>query len=226
MRNVILAAALALTASTRASADDLPQASPPQKDAVPPAAAPQREAGYGKTDGLVPGLLIGPKLSLLNLPTLGGIGIEVKALNLVGASFDYGLIPDITVSNVTAGMTNWSVGAKVYPFRGSFFLGAAYGNRTFHGTVVDNSTGTNLSGRVDVSSSYLAPEIGWRWVWNSGFYMGMDLGWQFVLSDTVTKSANFNLLDPAKQKDLNDATDKVGTAGLPIIGLLQVGFFL
>ena len=211
----IVAALAALVAAAPALPD-------PPSTAVPPIDSPPR--AYGKSEGLIPGIVFGPKLSLLNLPTLGGVGFEAKALNLFGASFDYGLVPDIKLSNVAAGMTNWTVGAKVYPFRGSFFLGAAYGNRSFHATV--NDTTNNLNGRVDVSSNYIAPEVGWRWVWDSGFYMGMDLGWQFVTSNTVAKSANFSQLDPSKQKNINDATDKIGTAGLPVLALMQVGFFL
>lgn len=225
MRNAILAAALVLGFSARASADDLAQLSPPQKDAVPPAAAPQREAGYGKTDGLIPGMLIGPKLSLVNLPT-PGVGVEAKFLgNLLGASFDYGLIPDITVSDVTVGMHAWNVGAKIYPFRGSFFVGALYGNRSFTGSKTDTSTGTPLKAAVDVSSTYVAPELGWRWVWNSGFFMGMDLGWQFVTSSKVTLTAPAGI-SQGTVDDVQKKGNDIGKAGLPVIGLLQVGFFL
>jgi len=118
---------------------------------------------YGKAEGIIPGMVFGPKLSLVNLPT-PAFGVEAKFMNLVGVGF----IPDVTLSNVTVGMKNWSIGAKVYPFHGSFFLGAAFGGRSFTGSKIDDSTGTPLKAAVDVSSTYLAPEIGWRWVWNSG----------------------------------------------------------
>jgi hypothetical protein len=222
MRNLVLVAALAAGLAAPAAADDVAPA--PQQSAVAAAPAPQqRETGYGKTDGLIPGVLIGPKLSLVNLPT-PGLGVEAKFLdNLLGASFDYGFIPDITISDVTVGMHAWNVGAKVYPFRGAFFLGALYGSRSFTGSKVD--TGTGLKANVDISSNYIAPELGWRWVWQSGFFLGMDFGWQFVTSSTVTLTAPAGI----SQQTVNDVNSKgndIGKAGLPVLGLLQVGFFL
>jgi len=174
-----------------------------------------------KTDGIVPGILIGPKLGIVNFPT-PTIGVEAKIGRWFGVSFDYGLVPDITISNVTVNWNNWYIGGRVFPFQGSFFLGALYGHRSFSGSAVD--TGTGLKGTADASSDYLAPEIGWRWIWDSGLFMGIDLGWQFVTSNskTVVIPGGF---DPQKQKDINDATDKLGTAGLPVLGLLQIGFF-
>ncbi len=179
---------------------------------------------YGKAEGIIPGMVFGPKLSLVNLPT-PAFGVEAKFMNLVGASFDYGFIPDVTLSNVTVGMKNWSIGAKVYPFHGSFFLGAAFGGRSFTGSKIDDSTGTPLKATVDVSSTYLAPEIGWRWVGNSGFFMGMDLGWQFVVSNSTTLTAPAGVSQSTRQ-DVQDKGNQLGRSGLPILGLLQVGFFL
>jgi hypothetical protein len=221
LRHLILAALVAGIAA-RASAQEPAPAQAPQSAAVP-TPAPQVQTGYGKSEGLIPGVLIGPKLALVNLPT-PGFGVEAKfAGNLLGASFDYGLIPDITITDVTVGMHAWNVGAKIYPFRGSFFLGALYGNRNFTGSKVDASTG--LKAAVDISSTYIAPELGWRWVWNSGFFLGMDLGWQFVTSSSVTLTAPGGI----SQQTVNDVQSKgndIGKAGLPVLGLLQVGFFL
>ncbi len=232
VRPVSIAAALVATFAAPASAEDLEQAPAPGIATAQAPAIPRTERGYGKTEGLIPGVLVGPKLSIVNLPS-PAVGLELKTLdNLIGASFDYGLIPDITISNASAGFSNWSVGAKVYPFRGRFFLGALYGSRSFHASATDSSGPTALTAKIDISSAYVAPEIGWRFVWNSGLFMGLDLGWQFVLSHSTTLTLPSSI--PASQqasfedtkKDVTDAGDKIGSAGLPIIGLVQVGFFL
>jgi len=186
------------------------------------AAAHAGEPGYGKPEGVLPHAVIGPKIMLVSFPA-PGVGIEAKALDLLGLSFDYGFIPDVTVSGVTVGLTNWSLGGRVYPFRGAFFAGVAMGSRSFHGSKTDTSTGTPVKAKATVSSTFVAPEIGWRWVWSGGLFLGMDLGWQFVLSDRTTLEANGASLDT--QQDVQDQADRIGKAGLPVLGLLQLGWF-
>ncbi len=193
------------------------------------AADPEESQGYGKTHGIIPGvpLVFGPKLSVA-LPH-PSIGLEVKLANLVGASFDYGFFPDITVYGVTAGFTSgWHFDGRVYPFQGAFFLGAALGQRTFKGsytTTVAPFGPISPSSTVDVT--YLAPEIGWRWVYRSGLFMGVELGWEFVLSFTRNDSLEVQalraagLLDPNLDKAIND----YGKVGLPHLALFQIGYF-
>ncbi len=166
-------------------------------------------------------LAIGPRLSIVNVPT-PSVGLELKAFDLVGASVDYGFIPDVTIDGVTGGMTSWSVGAKLYPTRGALFVGVAYGERSLNVHKADPLTG--LSGRMDMSTTWIAPELGWRWVWQSGLFMGVDLGWQFALSNTITKSIPPQV-SPLIVADVQDKLETYGKS-LPMIGLLQVGFFL
>lgn len=179
-------------------------------------------ADSGKTEGIIPHAVIGPKLLILNFPA-PGFGVEAKALGLFGFSLDYGLVPDVDVGGVKVGYDTWSVGARVYPFRGAFFAGAAVGGRSFRASKIDTSTGTPVKAKAKVSSSFIAPEIGWRWVWDSGLFLGMDLGWQFVVSDRVRLEANGASL--STQQDVEDQGDRIGKAGLPVLGFLQLGWF-
>jgi hypothetical protein len=183
--------------------------------------------GYGKTQGIIPGipLLFGPKLSVA-LPH-PSIGLEVKFDNFIGGSFDYGFIPDITVSNASANMKGWHLDGRVYPFRGAFFLGAALGRRTMEGSYTDTTAipGTSITGKATVDVTYLAPEIGWRWVYQSGLFMGVELGWEFVLSMSTQYNDQFNALPDQKKNDINSAIDKYGKVGLPHLALFQIGYF-
>ena len=183
-------------------------------------------ADDGKPSGVLPGVLFGPKLALIAVPT-PGVGLEVKqsGAGLFGASVDFGYLPLIAVGGqgkAKIGFTNLSATARVFPSRGSFFLGAAVGSRKFTAKATDSATGE--AAKADVTSVYIAPELGWRWVWESGFFMGTDLGWQIVLShkSTFDLPATANAQDV---KDVQDAADKVGKVGLPILGLVQLGWF-
>jgi hypothetical protein len=194
--------------------------------AVCQTAAPGAEpAQYGKTDGLIPGVIFGPKLSL-RLPT-PAVGVEVKVLNLLGLSFDYGMIPelegDVDTTSYSGEVVDWSVAAKVYPFRGRFFVGAALGKRTVSATAEDlDPLLDETGGAVDVDVTYLAPELGWRWTWASGFFLGMEFAWQLPLSDSVRYSAD---MTEQTKLDLEDAVD-IARGQLPSVALLQVGWFL
>jgi hypothetical protein len=214
-----IAAALVLAAATPALAQ--PETAPAGSSLQPaPAAQP---AAYGKSEGLLPGMVIGPKLSLLRVPA-PGFGVEAKFQNAFGLSLDINFIPTVTIEDVSAGYADVSLGAKWYPWRGAFFLGAALGRRTFEGSAEDDISGVTVKAEAEVTSTYLAPGLGWRWVWNSGFFMGMDLGWQIILSSDETFRIPVNTTTQTEQ-DVRDAADDLGKLGFPIVSLLQLGWF-
>jgi len=173
-----------------------------------------------KTEGVIPGMLIGPKLSVVGFPT-PAVGAEAKVAGWFGLSIDYGYVPNLKVKEVTVGWDNWCAGAKLFPFHGSFFLGALYGQRSLKLRELDKSSGLYADGRV--SSRYLAPELGWRFLWNSGFTMGLDFGWQFVTG----KSTRLTIpqgYDAQKEKDVQDLSRRVANQGVPVLGLLELGW--
>jgi len=172
-----------------------------------------------KTEGAIPGVLIGPKLGIVSFPT-PTVGAEAKVKGWFGLSFDYGYVPDLRVKELTVGWNNWCAGAKLFPFRGSFFLGALYGRRSLSLREQDSS-GLSADGRV--SSRYLAPEFGWRFLWNSGFTMGLDFGWQFVIGKSTQLSIP-NGFDAQKEKDAQDLTRRAANQGIPVVGLLELGW--
>jgi len=175
-----------------------------------------------KTEGVIPGILFGPKLSLISFPNPGA-GLEVKIFRHFGASFDYDFLPDITVSNVTVSSHVWNVAAKVYPFGGAFHAGLAVGAYRFQGRTVDNSTGTPLTGTVAISSTFIAPQVGWRWVWGSGFFMATDVGWAFPLSFDTQLDAPAQV--PSQTlTDIRNSANKWVKVGLPLVGFLQLGW--
>ena len=179
--------------------------------------------GYGKTSGLLGPVLVGPKLSLIRLPTGPSAGLELKAFGLFGAWFDYGLLPPIKVREFTAEFRTWNVGAKIYPFRGSFFLGCGYGSYTasVKGNLTENDQ--PYSARLSASPKFVSPRLGWLWSWQNGFFMSMDLGWQFPLDfkSKLEVPSGFTAGDlGTAQNDI----DKYGKKGLPDLGLLELGW--
>jgi hypothetical protein len=193
--------------------------------AAPPAPLATRPAMYGKSEGIFPGMVIGPKFALLNVPAVYGIGLEAKFSNLVGVGLEYNAWPTLKFgSDVKAGYNDLQLTGRVFPWRGRFYLGAALGQRNFFAKGTEATTG--LEAKIEVKSVYLAPEIGWRFVWESGFFMGIDLGYQIVLSPKTTLTVPGGWVDQTLKKDIEDAGDQIGKVGLPIVSLIQLGVFL
>lgn len=224
----MLAALLSFAfASAALAADPAPDTLPgPTGTVATPAPSLSAPPAYGKPSGLFPGMVIGPKLALLPAPGLLGVGLEAKFQNLVGVGLDYNFFPSLKVGDVKIGFNDISLAARVFPWKGRFYLGAALGQRNFFGKATDSTTNQEI--KVEVKSTYLAPEIGWRFVWGSGFFMGLDLGYQIVLSPktTLTLPAAASLVDQTDKKAVEDAGNEIGKIGLPIVSLLQFGFYL
>lgn len=203
----VIAAALVLAAPL-ARADDANSAT------SAPAGLRSRPEPRGKESGLIPGVLIGPRLAVaVPSPTLG---VEVKVLRYFGASFDYGLVPKIGINGVDVNYSMWNVGARVYPFGDVFFVGAVYG----HYGVKASATVAQGSGSVSASSDFLGPQIGARWIQPSGFFFGVDLAWAFPLAYHSDAST-----DPTgTTTSVKETADRYLRNGIPLVGLVSVGW--
>lgn len=176
----------------------------------------QMQGAGTKESGLIPHVLIGPRLNLLALPS-PTLGAEAKLFRYLGVSFDYGFIPKITIDNVTVQYDMWNVTARIYPFGKTFFLGGMLGHYGIRATAVQGYG----SGSTEVSSDFLGPVIGGRWVQNSGFFTGLDLGWGFPLKYSSTASADAN----GKPVDVKNKADQYLQHGIPLIALVSFGYF-
>lgn len=167
-----------------------------------------------RESGLIPGALIGPRLSLaVPAPTLGA---EVKLFRYFGASFDYALIPKVTINGVEVRYSMWNVGARIYPFGDVLFVGAVYG----HYGVDATATVAQGTGSVRASSDFLGPQIGARWIQPSGFFFGIDVAWAFPLSYTSEASP-----DPSgTTTSVKETADRYLRNGIPLVGLVSVGW--
>jgi hypothetical protein len=170
-----------------------------------------------KSSGLIPHVLIGPDLSLLSLPS-PGIGIEARLWQIVGLSIAYGFIPQVGISDVEVKYRMWQGTVKLYPFRGTFFIGAIAGAYKF--TASETTGGQRVE--TNISSTILGPQLGWRWIFSSGFFTGLDLAYGFALKydSTLTPPIGSGTI-----ADIKKNADDVLQHGLPVLGLLHLGWF-
>jgi hypothetical protein len=174
----------------------------------------QSRSAEPRDSGFIPGVLIGPRLSVaVPTPT---IGVEAKILRYFGVAFDYGLTPKLDISGVSVSYEMWDVAVRVYPFGHTFFVGAVYGH---YGVEAVGSTPQG-SGSVRASSNFLGPQIGARWIQPSGFFFGIDLAWAFPLGYSSEASP-----DPTGTTvSIKQTADRYLQNGIPVAGLVSVGW--
>lgn len=175
---------------------------------------------------------IGPKVSLA-VPIPLRIGVEAKWQNMIGGSFDYGILPSLTFNDVSIKGNNWNLAARFYPFMESFFVGVGFGKQSLKGSKVDTISGQSVTATADYTQTILIPHIGWRRVFAGGFFFGTELGVQLPISKAftiTTDRADVEAAFPTESNNLknqaNAEADKYGDIPLPWVGLIQFGIFL
>ena len=103
--------------------------------------------------------------------TLGTIGIGVRASygDYLGASLDYQTLPTINFSKFSIGTGMFSATARVYPFKGKFFIGGGFGYLHYF---LRFRSDIDADARVGVPIALINVGFNGR----SGFVFGMDAG--------------------------------------------------
>ncbi len=196
------------------------------------------ESGYGKTSGVAGPVIMAPTITAIGFPSPFRFGFEAKGWNLVGLGFDYGFLPQLTFSDVKVKYNSWRITARVFPFKGAFFAGVAFGKQNLTGQKAQNVTysGTTYSVNVtdDLNTTIISPHIGWRWIWQNGFMFGMEYGVQLASNATSTvsddKSGTIPQLATQQQfidlkNQVIEQSNKYGNKTLPHFALIQLGYF-
>jgi hypothetical protein len=113
---------------------------------------------------------------------------------------------------------SWELALRIYPTRGAFFLGANLGMGSVE-AVLHGST-RNATAKVD--GPFVAPRIGWLWIFASGITLGLDGGAQIPLGDPEI------IFDPPAFRDfrpLYNAARTVGKSVLPVLNF-RLGYTL
>jgi hypothetical protein len=213
-----------------------------EKPAAETAAVPaQTPASQGK--GLLGDLRVGPSVALgLPHPLTGGV--DLVYADLFSVSLSAGRF-GVKVEETEIEIRNWDAAFRFYPFQGSFFIGAAYGNQGIVGklkTDVETTTsGVTLKVpttlRLEVESNYLTPQLGWFARWDSGLTLGFDFGYQMpsgakselqTAFDNVSAASEQAVRDSEdfkkNKKDVEDAAEAFGKTSIPYVSFFRIGW--
>ncbi len=201
------------------------------------------EAFQDKAHGVLGDFRVGPHVAV-GIPHPMTVGLDVVYADLVSLSFGSGRFGH-KFDTTEIELTNWDLTARWYVFRGSFYLGAAYGHQTIIGKGTKDVTfdynGVELTVpstiRLEIESNYLTPQLGWFARWDWGLTLGFELGLQMpsgakselqtsfsnvstAAEETVRNSADYK----KNKKDVEDLGKTLGEKPIPYITLLKVGF--
>ena len=221
---------------------------PPRKKALPPDDGPVEPAD--DSYGVLGPFRIGPVLSL-GLPSVFGFGGMIKLTRYFGAGVNVGLIPEMTFGyygEAKVSYQEYTAYGHIHPFGGAFFLGSQIGYARVKGSYAttidlrgysamfpDLPDSLAYTSRATVQTLVLTPEIGYFYIFGSGFSFGLDAGLQIPIapSDITFQRDSISGLPaqigdsafaPYDQK-VRTTLEKVGRTILPAFHL-RVGYLL
>lgn len=193
---------------------------------------PASESIY-RRDGLLGPVRLGPTFGV-GAPDGMRIGGNIRFKGIISAGAGVTMVPETTISAINANVSRDGAEAwlRVHPFRGAFFLGAAGGWQVTRGQATA-TVGTPIGaqsgeGRGDVRATYIAPHLGFQWMIPPGITIGFDAG---VEIPVASREANVDVSHNGQPvsvdtQDVRSALNTIGTAPIPVIHLLEVGFQL
>ncbi len=144
----------------------------------------------------------------------------VKIADWVGVGGEYATLPTMKFGDVDAKLASYSADARVFPFRGAFFLGLRGGYQRFDAaTTVAIPTAGASEYTATVSTWYLNPRLGLLLTTSMGLTIGTEVGVQLPVSSKLSTSA------PAELAGLVGEHPAIRFFGgtMPTVDLLRVG---
>lgn len=169
-------------------------------------------------------------------------GLDMKYGRYLGASLEYGSFTlPIELNDTEIGIKNLGAVVRFFPFAGSFFLGANFGQQTITGTTAkDIEAGgqtIETNPELKIKTLFATPTLGWYSVWDFGLVMGFEIGAQLPLSSSSEltpniKSENDAVKDAVEASDdykaikanIEKAGDTIGKSPLPMVTVFRLGW--
>ncbi|MEP7051160.1 MAG: hypothetical protein ABJB12_12450 [Pseudomonadota bacterium] len=201
---------------------------------LPPSQAPARDrpsaernspAGARADEHVKVGALLG-----VSFPRPLSVEGLVKLERAVAVGVEYSTLPDLTVSNVQVGCWAVAGSARVFPFRGPFFVGLRAGRQHLTAAAAVSAYGYNVPVGLSVDTTFLDPQVGFMWTWSSGITLGIDAGLQVPLSSQSASTLQATVPTVAEpyvasaRQDAENVAKAIGQTPLPTVDLIRFGF--
>ncbi|AKU94519.1 hypothetical protein AKJ09_01183 [Labilithrix luteola] len=166
--------------------------------------------------------------SAVHVGVLGGIGfprpLSIEALvdidRILAVGAEYGFLPKTKISSIELGSWAASADARLFPFRGGFFIGLRAGYQHLDASATVTVGSQSASGSMAMETIFVNPRIGFLWMGRPGLAIGFEAGVQIPLSSSVSTSLPEAV---ALDSRVKSTADTLGRSLLPTVDLLRVG---
>jgi hypothetical protein len=165
---------------------------------------------------------ITPSVNLLDFPHPFDGAVELVFSEAIGIKYSQSFRPHGNIDGDKADIDNRSIAIRSYSGGGPFWFGLAYGHHEINVQRNDQVNGFDTNIYASVESDYVSPMIGWKWVYDSGFTVGVELGWIFPFNSKSDVNADEQYRQ--QRSDAQDQAEKYGKNGLPTVSLLELGW--
>jgi hypothetical protein len=181
-----------------------------------------------------PGVRVGALLGIVSIPRPINLELSIKPNELLGFGVGYSMFPAIEINNVKPGMQAFNAVGRIFPFQGAFYVGIGVGYQMIDVVATDEIDGEEVTATIEESNLFITPQVGWLWIWDSGFALGINAGVQFALSSdpkvVLTDDRGREIRGPSgEERELQDDVKNLGEliADIPIpaVDLLKLGFY-
>jgi hypothetical protein len=174
-------------------------------------------------------------LGAFRLGALAGVGAPsifsgeglAKIGDWVGLTGDYGAAPSISLpvgnGGATISQTTVSAGARVFPFRGAFFIGGSVGQQSVTAKVTQSVQGQSGVANFSTSAIFIEPQIGILYRTSFGLAIGCDAGLEIPVSARGQSSVTDGIPLPSV---LSQAMTYAEKGPIPSVNLLRLGYVL
>ena len=152
-----------------------------------------------------------------------------KIEKLVGVGFEYSFLPRMNFVNVDTGFEAFAVDLRVFPFKGSFFIGARAGRQWLDAKarLTAGALGS-FTESMEAHTWFLNPRAGFLHTFQSGITLGIDAGVQVPINPSYERSGRATDAGMAVQTGIDGTlvavANALGNSTTPTIDLLRLGF--
>lgn len=135
-----------------------------------------------------------------------------------------------TVQGYDVDISNVELQFRYHPWMTSFFMGLATGNHVVKVSKSQVFMGQTVNGEAKINAGYVTPQFGWIKTWDSGFTLGLELGWLVPTSNSTdfTSNAPASVQSTSDyqqfESDVKDQGDQLGKSGVPYVTVVRLGW--
>lgn len=150
----------------------------------------------------------------------------VKVKKVVGVGFEYSFLPDVSVAGTDVSFKGMAVDARVFPFKGGFFVGVRGGKQWFSTRSSVQAGPAKYGEAMSAETAFVNPRIGFLKTWESGITVGIDAGVQIPVSPSYSRESDLAKAGIKSEADKTYASiaGTIGNRATPTVDLLRVGF--